>query len=98
RINGGVARTYPLIVGIDLAGEVVESADPKHKTGDKVLAHGHEIGVSHHGGLSELARLPAQWVVPLPAGLSTRQAMAIGTAGFTAGMSVVALEHMEVTP
>ncbi|MDE3075317.1 MAG: alcohol dehydrogenase catalytic domain-containing protein, partial [Chloroflexota bacterium] len=98
RVNGGVARIYPLIVGVDLAGEVVESRSADHQPGDKVLAHGYDIGVAHHGGLSQLARIPAKWIVPLPAGLSTRQAMAIGTAGFTAGMSVAALEHMEVTP
>jgi acrylyl-CoA reductase (NADPH) len=98
RINGGVARTYPLILGIDMAGEVVESTDAAHKPGDKVIAHGYDIGVSHHGGLSELARVPARWVVPLPAGLSTRQAMAVGTAGFTAAMSVQALELMGLKP
>jgi putative YhdH/YhfP family quinone oxidoreductase len=98
RVDGAVARTYPLVIGIDLAGEVIESSDPAHKPGDKVIAHGHDIGVAHHGGLSQLARVPAQWVVPLPSGMSTRQAMAFGTAGFTAGMSVAALEHMEITP
>jgi len=98
RVDGGVARTYPLVIGIDLAGEVVESTDAAHKPGARVIAHGHDIGVAHHGGLSQLARIPATWVVPLPAGLTTRQAMALGTAGFTAGMSVAALEHMDVTP
>lgn len=94
RINGGVARVHPLIVGIDMAGEVVQSSDARHKVGDKVIAHGYDIGVSHHGGLAEMARVPAGWVVPLPAGLTTRQAMALGTAGFTAGMSIQALESM----
>ena len=98
RLDGGVARMHPLIIGIDLAGEVVESGDPAHKAGDKVIVHGYDVGVAHHGGLSEMARVPAKWVVPLPAGLTTRQAMAIGTAGFTAGMSVAALEHMDVMP
>ena len=94
RINGGVARTYPLILGIDMAGEVVDSSDPRHKPGEKVIAHGYDIGVAHHGGLAEMARVPGQWVVPLPAGMTTRQAMALGTAGFTAGMSVQALQNM----
>ena len=98
RINGGVARVHPLILGIDMAGEVVDSADAAHKPGDKVIAHGYDIGVSHHGGLSQLARVPAKWVVPLPAGLSTRQAMAMGTAGFTAAMSVQALEWAGLKP
>jgi acrylyl-CoA reductase (NADPH) len=98
RIDGGVARVHPLIVGIDMAGEVLESADPAHKPGDKVIAHGYELGVSHHGGLSELARVPAGWVVRMPLGMTTRQAMAIGTAGFTAAMSVQALENMGLKP
>ncbi len=81
-----------------MAGEVLESAGPAHKPGDKVIAHGYELGVSHHGGLSELARVPAGWVVRMPAGMTTRQAMAIGTAGFTAAMSVQALENMGLKP
>ncbi|HEU0167276.1 MAG TPA: oxidoreductase [Chloroflexota bacterium] len=98
RVDGNVARTYPLVIGIDVAGEVLDSTDPQFKPGDKVAANGWDIGVAHHGGLSQLARIPSKWVVALPSGLSTRQAMALGTAGFTAGMSVAALEHMEVTP
>jgi acrylyl-CoA reductase (NADPH) len=98
RIDGGVARVHPLILGIDMAGEVLDSSDPAHKPGQKVIAHGYELGVSHHGGLAELARVPASWVVPLPSGLSTRQAMAVGTAGFTAAMSVAALEFMGLKP
>jgi acrylyl-CoA reductase (NADPH) len=91
-VDGKVARISPLVPGIDLAGEVVESASPEFRPGDGVLANGYELGVSHHGGYAELARLPAAWVVPLPAGLSQRDAMALGTAGFTAGLSVAALE------
>jgi len=90
--DGKVARINPLVPGIDLAGEVVASDDPTFKPGDRVLANGYEIGVSHHGGYAELARLPADWVVPQPAGLTDREAMALGTAGFTAGLSVEALE------
>jgi putative YhdH/YhfP family quinone oxidoreductase len=85
--GGGVVRNYPIIPGIDLTGEVVDSADPGFAPGDQVVAHGYEIGVSHHGGFAEYARVPADWVVKLD-GLTTREAAAIGTAGFTAAMSV----------
>jgi putative YhdH/YhfP family quinone oxidoreductase len=98
RADGRVARVYPLIPGIDLAGEVVESADERFKPGEKVLAHGYDLGMGHHGGYAELARVPAAWVVPLPEGLTTRQAMAIGTAGFTAALSIERLEHMGLRP
>lgn len=96
--EGRVARISPLVPGIDLAGTVVESRDPSIPPGSAVLAHGYELGVSHHGGYGEFARVPAGWVVPLPAGLTTREAMAIGTAGYTAAMSVVALEARGMRP
>ena len=98
RPDGKVARISPLIPGIDLAGEVVASADPSIRVGSAVLAHGYDLGVSRHGGYAEYQRVPAGWVVPLEPGLSPRDAMAIGTAGFTAGMSVVALEERGLTP
>ena len=98
RADGKVARRYPLIPGIDLAGTVVESADPRHRAGDQVLVHGYDLGVAHHGGDAELARVPADWLVPLPEGLTPRQAMAIGTAGYTAALSVVQLEHLGLRP
>jgi len=98
RADGKVARTYPLVAGIDLAGEVVETADEMFPIGSKVVANGYEIGTARHGGFAELARIPADWAVPLPPGLTTRDAMAIGTAGFTAAMSVVALEGHGVRP
>src|SRR5205823_4450702 len=98
RADGRVVRAYPLVPGIDLAGTVESSDDGRFKPGDAVLAHGYEIGVAHHGGLAEMARVPAGWVVPLPAGLSARQAMALGTAGFTAALSVVALEEAGLKP
>jgi len=98
RFDGKVARISPLVPGIDLAGTVVASDDPSIRPGDAVLANGYELGVSHHGGYAEYARLPADWVVPLPPGLSAREAMAIGTAGFTAGLSVEALEARGLTP
>ena len=98
RADGRVARISPLIPGIDLAGEVIASADPAIEVGSAVLAHGYDLGVSRHGGFSEYQRVPAGWVVPLAPGLTPRDAMAIGTAGFTAGMSVVALEDRGLTP
>jgi putative YhdH/YhfP family quinone oxidoreductase len=98
RADGRVVRDYPLIPGIDLAGEVVDSTDARFSPGDRVLAHGYDLGVSHHGGFAELARVPVGWVVPLPGGLTTRQAMALGTAGFTAALSVARLEEAGLSP
>ena len=95
---GKVARIDPLIPGIDLAGEVVASADPEFRPGQAVLAHGYDLGVARHGGYGEYTRLPAAYVVPLPDGLDAREAMAIGTAGFTAAMSVAALEDHGLRP
>src|SRR4051812_3087041 len=89
--KGQVARISPLIPGIDLAGTDEDS-------GEEVLAHGYELGVSHHGGYAERARVPEEWLVPLPDGLSARQAMAIGTAGYTAARCVIALEEAGVGP
>jgi acrylyl-CoA reductase (NADPH) len=96
--KGGVAKGYPLVPGIDLAGEVVESSDDAVEVGAPVIAHGYDLGVAHHGGFAELARVPADWVVPLPDGLDARDAAAIGTAGFTAAMSIAALEERGLTP
>ncbi len=87
--KGQVARISPLVPGIDLAGTVVEGPGE----GTAVLAHGYDLGVAHHGGYAEYARVPRDWVVPLPEGLSTTQAMAIGTAGFTAALAVARLER-----
>jgi acrylyl-CoA reductase (NADPH) len=98
RADGKVARVSPLIPGIDLAGEVVASDEPTIVSGSAVLAHGYDLGVSRHGGYTEYQRVPAGWVVPLAPGLSPREAMAIGTAGFTAAMSVVALEDRGLQP
>jgi acrylyl-CoA reductase (NADPH) len=96
--DGKVARISPLIPGIDLAGEIVSSTDPAFAPGQSVLVHGYDVGVARHGGYAEYARVPAGYVVPLPAGLTAREAMAIGTAGFTAGMSVSALEDRGLRP
>jgi putative YhdH/YhfP family quinone oxidoreductase len=98
RGDGRVARAYPLIPGIDLAGMVVASDDDAFPVGSRVLANGYDIGTSRHGGFGELARLPSAWTVALPRGLTARDAMEIGTAGFTAGMSVVALEERGLEP
>ncbi|OGO58775.1 MAG: quinone oxidoreductase [Chloroflexi bacterium RBG_16_72_14] len=98
REDGRVARSYPLVPGIDLAGEVAASDDPAFQVGTEVLANGYDIGTARHGGYAELARLPAGWVVPTPEGLTARDAMAIGTAGFTAAMSVAALEERGLRP
>lgn len=97
--KGRVAKTYPLVPGIDLAGEVIANdGGGDLAPGTPVLAHGHEIGVGQHGGYAEVARVPADWVVPLPEGLSPRDAMALGTAGFTAALSVVRLEAHGLAP
>ena len=98
RADGKVARISPLIPGVDLAGEVVASEEPAIPPGSVVLAHGYDLGVSRHGGYTEYQRVPAGWVVPLAPGFSPREAMAIGTAGFTAAMSVVALEDRGLQP
>jgi len=96
--KGRVARISPLIPGIDLAGTVAEGGVDGFPEGTPVLAHGYELGVARHGGFAEYARVPVDWLVALPAGLDARHAMAIGTAGFTAALSVVALEDRGLTP
>jgi putative YhdH/YhfP family quinone oxidoreductase len=95
--NGGVVRNYPVVPGIDLTGEVVESKTPDFSVGDQVLAHGYLIGTGHHGGYAEYARLPAGQVVHLGS-LSPHDGAAIGTAGFTATMSVQALIDWGIAP
>jgi acrylyl-CoA reductase (NADPH) len=95
--RGGVARSYPLIPGVDAAGVVAVSSSPDFSVGDAVVAHGYDIGTGRHGGYAERARCPADYVVKLD-GLTTEQAAAIGTAGFTAAMSVNAIRAHEVGP
>jgi acrylyl-CoA reductase (NADPH) len=95
--KGGVVRDYPLVPGIDLTGEVVESSSDEFRVGDAVLAHGYEIGTGRHGGYAEYARVPADEVVALGS-LSPYEGAAIGTAGFTAAMSVQALIGRGITP
>ncbi len=96
--NGKVVQQYPFVPGVDLAGEVVESQDDRYQPGDLVLCTGYKLGVSHYGGYSEYARVPGDWLVPLPTGLEPKEAMMLGTAGFTAAMSVDALIHAGVEP
>jgi acrylyl-CoA reductase (NADPH) len=96
--RGKVIRRYPLAPGIDLAGTVVESDSGMYRAGDEVLATGWGLGEVHWGGYAQLARLQAGWLTPLPAGLSLKQVMAIGTAGFTAMLAVAALEQQGLQP
>jgi acrylyl-CoA reductase (NADPH) len=99
RVPGNrVARRWPLVPGIDLAGTVAASDDPSVPAGTAVLAHGYDLGVAHHGGFAERARVPAGWVVPLPASLTPRLAATIGTAGYTAVASVEKLRRAGVEP
>lgn len=93
-----VARRSPLVPGVDLAGHVVESADPRFPAGTAVVVQGYDLGVARHGGFATRARVPATWVVALEGGLTTRRAAAIGTAGFTAVLSLHALERAGVRP
>lgn len=96
--DGKIVSSYPFIPGIDLSGTVVESRTPKFKAGDKVICTSYDLGVSHFGGYSEYARVPADWIVPLPEGLTLKETMAYGTAGFTAALSVLRLQENGVKP
>ena len=95
---GKIIRRFPCVGGIDLSGVVEKSADSRFKPGDQVIATCFDIGVAHHGGYAELARIPADWVVPLPKGLSLFDAMALGTAGFTAALAITRMEENGLTP
>jgi acrylyl-CoA reductase (NADPH) len=94
----GVVRSLPHVPGIDCAGTVVESASPKYRAGDHVLVTGYELGAGHWGGFSAFVRVPAEWIVPLPIGLTTREAMIYGTAGFTAAQCVTAIVDRGIGP
>ncbi len=96
--GGGLVRHYPHVPGIDFAGTVEASSDPRYKPGDKVVLTGWRVGETHWGGYAQKARVRADWLVPLPEGLTTRQAMAVGTAGFTAMLAVMALEDHGLKP
>jgi acrylyl-CoA reductase (NADPH) len=93
-----IIRTFPRIGGIDVSGTVVSSTDARFKEGDRVIATSYEIGVGNDGGYSEYVRVPGDWVVPLPSGLTLQESMALGTAGFTAALAVHRLEHNGMTP
>jgi len=93
-----VVRKFPLHAGIDFAGTVEASEDPRFQPGDAVLLNGFGVGETHSGGLAQKARVKADWLLPLPAGLTARQAMALGTAGYTAMLCVMALERHGVAP
>jgi len=93
-----IIRTFPRIGGIDVSGTVASSTDPRFKEGDKVIATSYEIGVGNDGGYSEYVRVPGDWIVSLPSGLTLQESMALGTAGFTAALAVHRLEHNGMTP
>ncbi|MED4284184.1 NADPH:quinone oxidoreductase family protein [Priestia megaterium] len=96
--NGNIVTSYPFVPGIDLAGVVVSSDSPDFKEGDRVIATSYDIGVSHFGGYSEYARIRSEWIVPLPENLTLKEAMIIGTAGFTAALSVHRLVENHTSP
>jgi acrylyl-CoA reductase (NADPH) len=96
--KGPVVRRFPMVPGIDLVGTVEHSESDKFKVGDQVLLNGFGVGETHCGGLAQKARLKSEWLIPLPKGFSPRQAMAIGTAGYTAMLCVIALEKNGITP
>jgi acrylyl-CoA reductase (NADPH) len=95
---GKIIRKLPLIAGIDVSGTVESSGDERFRKGDQVLATGYDLGVAHDGGYSRYVRVPANWVVPIPSGLSAIDVMALGTAGLTAALSILALERNGVQP
>lgn len=96
--KGPVVRKFPMVPGIDLVGTVEHSESDKFTVGDQVLLNGFGVGETHCGGLAQKARLKSEWLIPLPKGFSPRQAMAIGTAGYTAMLCVIALEKNGITP
>ena len=93
-----VVRRFPMIPGVDFAGTVTESRHPDYRPGDKVILNGWGVGEVHYGGYAEMARVKGDWLIALPAGLSTAEAMAIGTAGYTAMLALIALERHGLTP
>jgi len=95
---GKVIRRFPCVGGIDVSGVVESSSDARFKSGDEVLVTGYDMGVAHDGGFAEYVRVPADWVVPLPQGLTMFEAMSIGTAGFTAALSIHRMEQNEMSP
>jgi acrylyl-CoA reductase (NADPH) len=96
--KGPVVRSFPMVPGIDFAGEVLESTSPEFKVGDAVLLNGWGVGEGHWGGLAQQARVKAEWLIPLPKGFTAKQSLAIGTAGYTAMLCVMALQKHGVKP
>lgn len=96
--GGGLVRRWPHVPGVDFAGTVSDSSDPRHRPGDRVILTGWRVGEVQWGGYAERARVRGDWLVPLPAGLTTRQAMAVGTAGLTAMLAILALEAHRLRP
>ena len=96
--SGKISRLKPMIPGIDIAGTVVDAAGSDFVVGQKVIAHGYDIGVARHGGYAQFVRVPAEWIMKLPDGLTAREAMVVGTGGFTSALSIVALENWGLTP
>src|SRR5688572_23372664 len=96
--TGKILKRFPLIGGIDVSGTVMTSEDPRFREGDQVLVTGYDLGVGTDGGFAGVVRVPGDWVVPLPQGLSLRDAMVYGTAGFTAGLAVARLEQNGLKP
>lgn len=97
-VGGKIIRSFPLIGGIDAAGTVISSSDMRFKANDEIICTSYDMGVAHDGGFSEVCRVPADWVVPLPKGLTLFDAMALGTAGYTAGLAVELLELNGMAP
>ncbi|BBI35585.1 putative quinone oxidoreductase YhfP [Cohnella abietis] len=96
--DGNIVKSYPFVPGIDLSGYVVSSSDKRFTKGQPVIATGYDIGVSHFGGFSQYVRIPAKWIIPLPEGLTLKEAMILGTAGFTAALSIQSLELNGISP
>jgi acrylyl-CoA reductase (NADPH) len=96
--KGPIVRQFPMVPGVDLAGAVEHSSDPDFKPGDQVVLNGWGVGEAHWGGLAQRARLQGKWLIPLPEAFSAAQAMAIGTAGYTAMLAIMALEKNGLTP
>src|SRR2546422_7193483 len=95
---GKIIRRFPCVGGIDLSGTVTESADARFSRGDAVICTSYDLGVAHDGGYAEYARIPADWAVPMPKGMSLFEAMALGTAGYTAGLAVTRMEANGLKP
>jgi putative YhdH/YhfP family quinone oxidoreductase len=96
--TGRIIRRFPCVGGIDFSGVVDKSSDPRFKAGDPVVVTGFDVGIAHHGGYAEFARVPADWVIPLPDGFSLLEAIALGTAGFTAALATIRMEENGLVP